>query len=271
MPERAIVASDVGFRVGDATLVAGVDLEVGAGEWVAVIGPNGAGKSTLLALVAGDLRPTSGSIALLGFDVAATPVADLARARAMLSQRLPVDIPFTAREVVGMGRHPHRATEGNTRSNDERVVAEAMRLTDTERFAARVYATLSGGERTRVSLARVLAQDTPVVLLDEPTTALDIANQQRIMRVIDDVVRQGKAVVTVMHDLNVAAVHAERLVLMDEGRVVANGPPRSVLDADLLSNVYGETMTVVPHPFHDVPLVLPGAPPGNDDRQPAGD
>jgi iron complex transport system ATP-binding protein len=253
-----MMARSVGFSVGDATLVTGVDLEVASGEVVALIGPNGAGKSTLIGLLGGDLSPVTGSVALCGDPLTALHRGDLALARAVLTQRVPADIPFTAVEVVGMGRFPHRASPGNTRARDDEMVERSMRQTDTIPFARRIYATLSAGERTRVSLARVLAQDTPVVLLDEPTTALDIASQQRIMRVVESLADAGRAVVCVLHDLNAAAAHADRLVLMHEGRIVETGTPEEVLDDALLSAVYGEPMTVVPHPFLDIPLVLPG-------------
>lgn len=259
MPDIVISAVAVEYRIGEAALVDCMDLEVATGEVVAVLGPNGAGKSTLLGLLAGDLIPTSGTVTIAGANPARTSPGTLALTRAVLTQRLPVDIPFTARDVVAMGRFPHRTEAGNTGARDEEAVAGAMDRTDTLRFADRVYATLSAGERTRVSLARVLAQDTPIVLLDEPTTSLDLANQHRILRVMRRLAGDDKAVVGVMHDLNAAARYADRLVLMDRGRAVAAGGADEVLRADLLSAVYGEPVRVVPHPFHGGPLVLPAS------------
>ncbi len=133
-----------------------------------------------------------------------------------------------------------------------------MRRTDTAKFAGRTYATLSGGERTRVSLARVLAQQTPIVLLDEPTTALDVAHQERIMREAVRVAREDRAVIVVLHDLNAAAAYADEIVLMASSRIVAKGPPSTVLRSELLTDVYGQPMVVVDHPFRDIPLVLVG-------------
>ena len=256
MPEPAVAATSLTYRVGDATLVSNVDFAAARGELVAVIGPNGAGKSTLLNLLSGDLQPSEGQVVLDSVDIADALPGDLALVRSMLTQRTPVDIPYTAAQVVNMGRFPHRRDEANSAERDSAAVAEAMDRTDTSRFAGRVYATLSGGERTRVSLARVFAQKTPIVFLDEPTTALDVAHQERIMGETVRLSREQRAVVVVLHDLNAAAVHADRIVLMNQSEVVAGGLPREVLQEALLSAVYAQRMVVVDHPFRDCPLVL---------------
>ncbi len=256
MPEPAVAATSLTYRVGDATLVSNVDFTAARGELVAVIGPNGAGKSTLLNLLSGDLQPSEGQVVLDSVDIADALPGDLALVRSMLTQRTPVDIPYTAAQVVNMGRFPHRRDEANSAERDSAAVAEAMDRTDTSRFAGRVYATLSGGERTRVSLARVFAQKTPIVFLDEPTTALDVAHQERIMGETVRLSREQRAVVVVLHDLNAAAVHADRIVLMNQSEVVAGGRPREVLQEALLSEVYAQRMVVVDHPFRDCPLVL---------------
>ena len=256
MPEPAVAATSLTYRVGDATLVSKVDFAAARGELVAVIGPNGAGKSTLLNLLSGDLQPSEGQVVLDSVDIADALPGDLALVRSMLTQRTPVDIPYTAAQVVNMGRFPHRRDEANSAERDSAAVAEAMDRTDTSRFAGRVYATLSGGERTRVSLARVFAQKTPIVFLDEPTTALDVAHQERIMGETVRLSREQRAVVVVLHDLNAAAVHADRIVLMNQSEVVAGGRPREVLQEALLSEVYAQRMVVVDHPFRDCPLVL---------------
>lgn len=256
MPDPVVLARSLTYRIGDAVLVSGVDFSADAGELIAVIGPNGAGKSTLLGLLAGNLPPSEGKVLLNGVDVASTPPRDLALARSVLTQRAPIDIPYTAGQVVNMGRFPHRRDEQNSGDRDAAAVADAMRRTDTTPLAGRVYATLSGGERTRVSLARVLAQDTPVVLLDEPTTALDVAHQERIMRDAVQLSRRPRAVIVVLHDLNAAAVHADEIVVMSRGKIVARGRPRDVLEEALLADVYDQPMVVVDHPFRDCPLVL---------------
>lgn len=249
-------ATGLEYRVGSAVLVSGIDFAVGAGELVAMVGPNGAGKSTLLGLLAGDLTPSAGSVTLGGERVAELGPDRLALLRAVLSQKSVPDIPFSARAVVTMGRHPHRRDPANSAATDAAAVAEALAVTDTERFAHRPVATLSGGERTRVAIARVLAQHTPVVLLDEPTANLDVHHQEQIMVRLRDLARSGRAVVAVLHDLNVAAYYADRIVLLARARVRADGPAGSVLDAALLSEVYGQPMRVIDHPFRPCPLVL---------------
>lgn len=256
MPDRTIVAQQVTYEVQGARLVSRVDLEVSPGELVAVIGPNGAGKSTLLNLVSGSVRPTSGSVFLNGIDTTQTLPADLALERSILTQRETADIPYTAAQVVEMGRFPHRRDEANTREDDDAAISDAMVQTATTQFADRLYATLSKGEQTRVALARVIAQATPIILLDEPTTALDVAHQERIMKRAVALARQAKTVIAVLHDLNAAAVHADRIVVMSGGGVAADGSPHDVLRADLLTEVYEQPMVVVDHPFRDCPLVL---------------
>ena len=256
MPEPTVIARSLSYRVGDAVLVSKVDLEATQGRLIAVIGPNGAGKSTLLNLLSGNLRPSEGQVLLNGIDTMSALPGDLAVVRSMLTQREPIDLPYTAGQVVHMGRFPYRRDEANSAARDAAAVADAMERTDTSQFAGRIYATLSGGEQTRVSLARVLAQDTPIVLLDEPTTALDVAHQERIMRETVHLSRGQRAVVVVLHDLNAAAIHADQIVVMNQGAVVARGQPRDVLQQDLLSTVYQQPMVVVDHPFRDCPLVL---------------
>lgn len=256
MSDPTIVADRVTYRVQGATLVSDIEIKVSPGELVAVIGPNGAGKSTLLNLLSGNLHPTEGEVFLNGINTSRALPGDLALERSILTQREPIDIPYTAIQVVEMGRFPHRREQSNTREQDLEAVADAMAQTDTTRFASRTYATLSKGEQARVSLARVIAQATPIVLLDEPTTALDVAHQERIMKRAVQLARQQRTTVVVLHDLNAAAVHADRIILMNQGTVVARGQPREVLQADLLSTVYDQPMVVVDHPFRDCPLVL---------------
>jgi iron complex transport system ATP-binding protein len=258
MTDPTVVAREVSYRVRGASLVSAVDFRASPGELVVIIGPNGAGKSTLLGLLSGNLSPSEGEVTLNGADVSSAAPADLALERAILTQREAMDIPFTARQVVEMGRFPHRRDPDNAAEVDQSVVTEAMTLTDTRQFADRVFATLSKGEQTRVSLARVLAQAAPVLFLDEPTTALDVGHAERIMEQAVSQARAGRTVVVVLHDLNAAAVHGDRIVLMSGGVVVADGSSHDVLRAELLSDIYGQPMTVVDHPFRECPLVLSG-------------
>ncbi len=266
MAESFVQVEAVSFRIGDALLVRDVSLDVRPGERVAIVGPNGAGKSTLLHLVAGDLAPSTGRVLLDGADVAQRSFDELARLRSMLTQRSVIDVPYTAAQIVAMGRFPHRHDANNTSSLDQAAVRRAMAVTDTTRFSTRVFGTLSGGEKTRVSLARVLAQEAPIVLLDEPTTALDLAHQQRVLRTVGSLGAEGRAVIAVLHDLNSAAAFADVIHIMHGGSIVAFGDPKAVLSTALLSDVFATPLIVVDHPLHDGPLVLPARHQGTHDR-----
>ncbi len=243
----------VTVRVGAARLLEDVALAGSSGEIVAVVGPNGAGKSTLLRVMAGDLRPSSGQAFLGDVDVSRASVHHLAELRAFLGPQGVSLNPFTVREVVAMGRHPHRRT---TRAGEESIVAGAMSSTDVAALADRPLANLSTGELQRVGLARIIAQQTPVLLLDEPTSALDIGHQESVMGVLRDLAGKGATIVTAVHDLNLAAAHADQILLLDRGRTVATGAPADVLTAASLSAVYGQPMAVIPHPHRDCLLVL---------------
>lgn len=233
----------------------GVDFEAVAGQVVALVGPNGAGKSTLLAALAGELAPSAGTVELDGQPLAHWTTLDMARRRAVLPQTHTVGFPFTAREVVAMGRAPWVRTE--RREHDEKQIAAAMAATDVAHLATRSFPTLSGGERARVALARVLAQDTATLLLDEPTAALDLGHQEAVLRLAAERADDGAAVVVVLHDLGVAAAYADRVAVLDSGRIAADGPPRDVLTTELLTRVYQHPVEVLDHPVTGAQLVLP--------------
>lgn len=229
-----------GVRVvrNGALLLDGVDLDVQAGELVAVLGPNGAGKSTLLGALAGDFTLAGGVISINGKPLVEYSPRDLARARAVLPQQITISFPFSVREIVAMGRGPWQD------DNDDIVIEAAMQRMDVASLSSRTYQTLSVGEQARVSMARVLAQDTPLLLLDEPTAVLDIGQQERFLAIARALVDEGRAVVAVLHDLNVAMRYATRVLVLHEGRCVASGLPESVLTPALLSNVYHQKIQV---------------------------
>ncbi|MEJ3748007.1 heme ABC transporter ATP-binding protein [Actinomycetes bacterium KLBMP 9797] len=249
-----------GLRVirGATAVLSDVDLDVAAGELVALVGPNGAGKSTLLGAVCGDLPAAAGTIELAGAPLASWRPLELARRRAMLPQRTTLSFPFTVADVVAMGRAPWAGTPAA--AGDAAAVADAMRRTDVERFAARPFTALSGGEQARAALARVLAQRTPVLLLDEPTAALDLRHQELVLTLARERARAGDAVVVVLHDLGLAAAYADRVALLAGGRVVADGKPDEVLTADTLTDVYRLPVEVLRHPRTGTPLVIPERP-----------
>ena len=238
------------------TILDDVSLTVEPGQVVALVGPNGAGKSTLLGVCAAAIHPDKGSVQWEGSDLAALSAPELALVRSHLPQDPMGDVGFTAREVVAMGRYALQRAGATDHAKDIRVVAEAMRAFDVDGFADRPIRTLSGGERARVAIARTLVQHAPVILLDEPTAALDLAHQERVLAQVADETRWNTAVAVVLHDLNLAATHAQRIIVVSAGSIVADGPPPEVLRDDLLSEVYRRPLAVIDHPFRDVPLVV---------------
>ncbi|GIE86418.1 heme ABC transporter ATP-binding protein [Actinoplanes regularis] len=252
-------ASGVRVQLGGRYVVDGVDLHADAGELIALVGPNGAGKSTLLAALAGDVR-AEGLVEIAGLPIGRHRPAELARLRAVLPQKAVLSFPFTAGEVVRMGRAPWAGRP--ERAEDEAAVAEAMRQTETTGFARRPFPALSGGEQARVALARVLAQRTPLLLLDEPTAALDLRHQELVLSTARERTRAGAAVVVVLHDLGLAAAYADRVYLLAAGKVRGAGPPAEIFTEELLSEVYQHEVEVLPHPAGGAPLVIPRRLPG---------
>ncbi|WP_084486552.1 heme ABC transporter ATP-binding protein [Nocardia sienata] len=255
---RGVTLDRHGGGGGTRRVLDSVDFEVAAGEVVALVGPNGAGKSTLLAVLAGELDPGGGSVELDGRPLDRWTPIDMARRRAVLPQSHTVGFPFSAAEVIAMGRAPWQRTPHAER--DDAIIAAAMAATDSTHLAGRSFPSLSGGERARVALARVLAQDTATLLLDEPTAALDLGHQEAVLALAVDRAAAGAAVVVVLHDLASAAAYADRVAVLDDGRVAAAGPPREVLTGELLSRVYRYPVEVLDHPGTGAQLVLPARP-----------
>ncbi|MBT0992721.1 heme ABC transporter ATP-binding protein [Cellulomonas sp. DKR-3] len=237
----ALTAHGVRVVLGGRPVVDGVDVAVAAGQVHALVGPNGAGKSTLLAVLAGDRTPDAGEVRLAGEPLPAA--AELARRRAVLLQEHTLTFPFTAEQVVAMGRAPWRGTPAA--DQDEVVVDAALRATDVGHLAVRTFPTLSGGEKARTAFARVLAQGTGVLLLDEPTAALDIAHQEQVLGIARRCAGLGMAVVVVLHDLSLAAAYADRVTVLERGGVAATGTPDEVLTPELLTRVYAHPIDVI--------------------------
>ncbi|MGW8060943.1 heme ABC transporter ATP-binding protein [Streptomyces ziwulingensis] len=248
-------AEGLRVRLGGRPVLDGVDVTVRAGEVLALVGPNGAGKSTLLGALAADVPAAEGVVRVHGRPVARWSAPELALRRAVLPQSASLSFPFAVEEVVRMGRAPWAGS--GPADEDDAVVAEAMARTEVAGFAGRPFSALSGGERARVALARVLAQRAPLLLLDEPTAALDLRHQELVLRLCRERARAGDAVVVVLHDLSLAAAYADRIAVLRAGRVAADGPPGEVLSEGLLSEVYDQPVEVVAHPRTTAPLVVP--------------
>ena len=219
-------ARGLGFAVGRTQLVRDVSFELEAGELLAVVGANGAGKSTLLRMLAGDLKPGSGSVEIAGRPIGSYRTKALARLRAVLPQRPNVEFAFPVHEIVRLGRSPHAHRDVEP-ARDTAIVDEAMRRAAVGHLRERSFPSLSGGEQARVCFARILAQETPLVLLDEPTAALDVRHQHAVLGETAKLVAGGTAAIAVLHDLNLAAAYATRVLLMSRGETLALGAPRT--------------------------------------------
>jgi len=258
MSRVRLVAERLRFAYEGHRVVDDIGLEVGGGELVGIIGPNGAGKSTLVRLLAGVAVPQEGRVLLDGEPLLARSRRDIARAIALLPQDPRVEFPFTVLEVVLMGRAPYLGGLGFAAGDDVAMARAALVRLGLEGMEARGLDTLSGGERQRVFLARALVQDPQVLLLDEPTTHLDLRHQSAILDVVRERVRRrGVAAVAVLHDLNLAAVACDRLVLLAGGRLVAAGAAAHVLTTERITDAFGTEVRVGRHDGSDVPTVLP--------------
>ncbi|MEU6498496.1 heme ABC transporter ATP-binding protein [Streptomyces californicus] len=251
----AVEAVGLSVRLGGRQVLDSVDLTAHAGEVVALVGPNGAGKSTLLAALAADLPAGSGEVRIDGRSTADWSAPELALRRSVLPQSAALSFPFPVEDVVRMGRAPWAGTERE--DEDDAAVAAAMAATEVTRFAGRPFSALSGGEKARVALARVLAQRAPLMLLDEPTAALDLRHQELVLRICRERAAAGDAVVVVLHDLGLAAAYADRAAVLHEGRIAELGPPEQVFGGDLLGEVYRQPVEVFPHPRTGKPLIVP--------------
>lgn len=237
--------------------LAGVSFEAPAGALTAVVGPNGSGKSTLVRALIGRIVPRSGSILLAGTDVAAIPRRELATRVAVVTQREELAFPATAAEYVALGRFPHLGDWRALGEHDRAAVRRAAALAGVEPLLERAVDSLSGGEWQRVRLARALAQEGKAIVLDEPTTFLDIAHEMAAFELLARLARDGQAVLLVSHQLNLVARFADRIVLLHDGGVAAAGAPSDVMQASILERVYDWPLVVTRDPAVGAPALLP--------------
>ncbi|MEV4501369.1 ABC transporter ATP-binding protein [Streptomyces klenkii] len=256
-----LAARDLTLAYEDRTVVDGLDLAVPDGRVTIVIGPNACGKSTLLRALGRLLKPARGTVLLDGEELARIPTRTIAKSLGLLPQTPVAPEAITVADLVARGRQPHQRWWQQWSEADERAVADAMARTDTTALAERSVDELSGGQRQRVWIAMALAQETDLLLLDEPTTYLDISHQVEVLDLVRRLNRErGRTVVAVLHDLNQAARYADHLVAMKAGRIVAQGRPADIVTADLVREVFGLHAVVVPDPVTGSPLVVPGRP-----------
>jgi heme transport system ATP-binding protein len=257
----ALAAASISVRIGGKALLDGVTLSIAAGETVALVGPNGAGKSTLLRVLSGEIRPSTGVVALKGRPLASFGPRVLAQHRAVLSQNLTVAFPFTVADVVRMGAGDRRG------GKLDQLVADALAEVDLAAFADRVITTMSGGEQQRAHFARVLVQlacgeaahGPGVLLLDEPTASLDLRHQLDLVEATRRCTARGVTVVAILHDLNLATLFARRVVVLDRGRIAADGAPRDTITDAMLEQVFRVGTAIGRVPAAGTPFVLPHA------------
>ncbi|WP_129837641.1 ABC transporter ATP-binding protein [Streptomyces sp. RFCAC02] len=259
-PERTparLSARQITLAYGERTVSTGLSLDIPDGAFTAIIGANACGKSTLLRAFVRLLRPTAGEVSFDGRDVGAWQPKAVARQIGFLPQTLAAPENTRVRQLVARGRYPHQSLIATWSPEDERAVAEAMAAAGVGDLAERDLASLSGGQRQRVWIAMVLAQETPYLLLDEPTTFLDLAHQYQLLTLLARLRDAGRTVIAVLHDLNQACRYADHLVAMREGRVVAEGAPADIIDADLVKEVFELPAVVIPDPVTGAPMVVP--------------
>jgi iron complex transport system ATP-binding protein len=252
-------ASNISLHLSGFDLLRNISLEVEAGQVTAIVGPNGAGKSSLLKVLTGEMPPSQGDVSLNRRPLEQWPLLDRAQVLAVLPQHTLLNFPFTADEVVGLGRIPHKTGL----AKDSQIIAEALELVDASYLQKRFYTQMSGGEKQRVQLARVLAQiwqpshlGRQFLVLDEPTSAFDLSHQKLTLDIVRQLAERGVGVLMVVHDLNLAARCADNLVVFDGGVIAAQGKPKDILSEQLIDKVFGVKSIISQHPVTKRPLVI---------------
>lgn len=253
--ETLLEAEVLNFAYVAKQILSDISIHSRKGEFVGLVGPNGAGKSTLIKCLSGLLKRTSGDVSLDHRDLETMSPRQVAQIIAHLPQNTAVDFGFTSMEVVLMGRNPHLGAFQLEDAHDIEIAHSGMAFTDTKQFANRDVSTLSGGERQRVLIARALAQEPRMLLLDEPTANLDVQHQLQIMNLVRNLVDDGMGALAAMHDLNMASTFCDRLYLMKSGELVASGTPEEVLKEDTLNDIFGVATSVDIHPVTGKPRI----------------
>ncbi|APY85992.1 MULTISPECIES: ABC transporter ATP-binding protein [Streptomyces] len=252
-----LAAEDVTVGYGGRTVIDGLDVKIPPGVITTIIGPNGCGKSTLLRTLTRLLKPTAGTVVLDGEDIGRLKTRTVAKKLGLLPQAPVAPDGLTVADLVARGRHPHQSWLRQWSSDDADVVEKALAMTGVADLADRPVDSLSGGQRQRVWISMTLAQGTDLLLLDEPTTYLDLAHAIDVLDLVDDLHESGRTVVMVLHDLNLATRYSDNLVVMRDGAILAQGHPRDVITAELLEEAFGLRARVVDDPVGDRPLIVP--------------
>lgn len=257
-PAPRLVAENLTLGYGDRVIVEGLDVEIPTGVITTVIGPNGCGKSTMLRALGRLLKPRAGTVLLDGKAISTMRTKEVARTLGMLPQSPVAPEGLTVSDLVARGRHPHQSWIRQWSSDDEGEVARALALTGVADLADRPVDQLSGGQRQRAWISMALAQGTDILLLDEPTTYLDLSHSVEVLDLVDRMHEEmGRTVIMVLHDLNLAVRYSDHLIVMSQGRIVASGKPQDVISSELLDEVFGLEAAVIDDPVSDRPLIVP--------------
>lgn len=257
--EHRLAAADLACGYDERSVLKELNLQIPEESFTVIIGPNACGKSTLLRSLARLIRPAAGEVLLDGDAISSVPTKQLARTIGLLPQTSLAPEGITVADLVSRGRHPHQSLLRRWGREDEAAVRHALEVTGTTELASRAVDELSGGQRQRAWIAMTLAQQTPILLLDEPTTYLDIAHQIEVLELCTQLQRDGRTLVAVLHDLNQALRYATHLVAMREGQIIAQGAPEEIGTAELVREVFGIDSLVIEDPETGRPLVIPRA------------
>ncbi|MDM7853133.1 ABC transporter ATP-binding protein [Pseudochrobactrum kiredjianiae] len=250
-------ADDVTLRYDERTISQGLTIAIPDASFTVIVGPNACGKSTLLRALSRLLKPAKGQVILDGQSIATLPPRETARRLGLLPQSSVAPDGITVADLVARGRYPHQSFLRQWSADDEQAVMQAMEATQISALANRQVSELSGGQRQRVWIALVLAQETPILLLDEPTTFLDIAHQIELLDLLADLNRQGRTIVAVLHDLNHACRYASHMIAMRDGAVAAEGRPEEIVSEQLIDTVFGLKSMIIADPVSGTPLIVP--------------
>lgn len=252
-------ADNVTLRYDECTILQDLSVAIPDGSFTIIVGPNACGKSTLLRILSRLLSPAGGQVILEGRSIADYPAREVARRLGLLPQSAIAPDGITVADLVARGRYPHQSLFRQWSMVDEEAVGAAMRATRISDLSGRLVGELSGGQRQRVWIAMVLAQETPILLLDEPTTFLDIAHQIDLLDLLADLNAQGRTILAVLHDLNQACRYASHLIAMKDGAVIAHGRPETIVTEDLVKTVFGLDAIIIKDPIAQSPMIVPGA------------
>lgn len=252
-----LYADDVTLRYNERTISQGLTLAIPDASFTVIVGPNACGKSTLLRALSRLLKPAKGQVILDGQSIATLPPKETAQRLGLLPQSSVAPDGITVADLVARGRYPHQSFLRQWSAADEQAVMQALEATQISAIADRQVSELSGGQRQRVWIALVLAQETPILLLDEPTTFLDIAHQIELLDLLADLNRQGRTIVAVLHDLNHACRYASHMIAMRDGAIAAEGKPEAIVSEQLIDTVFGLKSMIIADPVSNTPLIVP--------------